>query len=58
MTISQKNRIIAALTDIRNNAYEQAAIAEIDTDVKKSDFFYAEAIGIGEAIRAVDLGQY
>lgn len=58
MTIYEKNRIIAALTDIRNNAYEQAAIAEIDTDFKASDYFYAKAIGIGEAIRAIDLGQY
>lgn len=58
MTTLEKNRIIAALTDIRNNAYEQAAIAEIDTDIKKADYFYVKAISIGEAIRVIDLGQY
>lgn len=58
MTTSEKNRIIAALTDIRNNAYEQAAITESNTDVKAFDYFYVKAIGIGEAIRTIDLGQY
>lgn len=58
MTTSEKNRILATLMGIRNNAYEQAAIAESNTDIKKSDYFYAKAIGIGEAIRAINLGQY
>lgn len=50
MTISKKNRIIAALTDIRNNAYEQAAIAEIDTDVKKSDFSMRKPLALAKQL--------